>query len=149
MLITVFYSSFFNGNLFYIVMGVILILVAAWLLYTKFYRYTLLKNACTVPVDARLFRVDSKFGGKGGRRWNITYEFFYRERRYIVSNDYWEQMRYNRPIEGNIQTIMINPDNPNDYYDALLAHARRNGIFCGIMLIGTGIFIMLMPLFIR
>jgi hypothetical protein len=93
--------------------------------------------------------VDSKFGGKGGRYWNVTYEFFYNERRYIANNDYWEQARYHRPIEGNVVTIMINPYNPNEYYDAILNHARGIGIFSGVLIAGCAIMLMLMPLFVK
>lgn len=142
-------SGFFGSNMFYIVMGVALLALAAWLIYSKFYRYSLLKKSCTVPVEARIFSVDSKFGGKGGRYWNVTYEFFYNERRYIANNDYWEQARYHRPIEGNVVTIMINPYNPNEYYDAILNHARGIGIFSGVLIAGCAIMLMLMPLFVK
>ncbi|MBR4777225.1 MAG: hypothetical protein IK007_06395 [Lachnospiraceae bacterium] len=143
------YGSIQNGYLFYIVMGAFCLVTAAWLLFKKFYRYTLIKKACTVPVDARLFCVDSKFGGKGGRFWNITYEYYFNEQRYLVNNDIWEQKRLNRPIEGNVETILINPYEPREYYDSLMDTARKNGIFMGILIAGLGIFIMLMPLFIK
>ena len=142
-------GSFLSSNLFYIVMGLGLLALAAWLLYSKFYRYTLIKKSCTVPIDARVFRVDSKFGGKGGRFWNITYEFFYNEKRYIANNDYWEKTRWHHPKEGSVVSIMINPYNPSEYYDDLLNLARRNGIILGVLISGLGIFMMLMPLFVR
>ena len=67
-------SSIFGGNAFYIVMGLVMLGLAGWLFYRKVYRYGLLKKACTVPVEARVYSVDSKFGGKGGRYYNVTYE---------------------------------------------------------------------------
>ncbi|MBO4781819.1 MAG: hypothetical protein J5522_05435 [Lachnospiraceae bacterium] len=142
-------GGFLKGNMFYIVLGLICLATAAWLLYKKFYRYTLIKKACTVPVDARLFCVDSKFGGRGGRFWNITYEFYYNEQRYLVNNDIWEQKMRHRPIEGNVETILLNPYDPHMYYDSLMDTARKNGIFMGILIAGMGIFIMLMPLFVK
>lgn len=142
-------GGFFSSNLFYIIMGISLLAVAAWLIYTKFYRYSILKRNCTVPMEARVFSVDWKHGGKGGRFWNVTYEFFYNERRYIAGSDFWEQTRRHRPVEGVIESIMINPFNPTEFYDAILNQARLRGIYCGVMLAGLGIFIMVMPLFVK
>ena len=74
---------------------------------------------------------------------------YFNEQRYLVNNDIWEQKRLNRPIEGNVETILINPYEPREYYDSLMDTARKNGIFMGILIAGLGIFIMLMPLFIK
>ena len=54
-----------------------------------------------------------------------------------------------RPIEGNVETILLNPYDPHMYYDSLMDTARKNGIFMGILIAGMGIFIMLMPLFVK
>lgn len=133
-------SSIFGGNAFYIVMGLVMLGLACWLFYRKVYRYGLLKKACTVPVEARVYSVDSKFGGKGGRYYNVTYEYYFNEKRYINNRDIWEQTRWHRPEEGSIVTIMINPYFPEDYYDALLHNARKNGIIIGIIsIISAGV----------
>ena len=142
------HTTFFGNWGFYILMSAVLFATAAWLLYTKAYRYTKLKNSCIIPVDARLFAVDSKFGGRGGRLWNVTYEFYYNERRFLVNNDIWEQTRLNRPVEGTVETIFINPINPNELYDRLADHGRKTGLFCGILMAGIGVFILFIPLFV-
>ena len=138
-------SGFFGGNAFYIVMGLVMLGLAGWLFYKKVYRYGLLKKACTIPVDARVYSVDSKFGGKGGRFYNVTYEYYFNEKRYINNRDIWEKSRWHCPQEGSIVTIMINPYFPEDYYDALLQNARKNGIFAGIMSVICSIMIFAIP----
>lgn len=142
-------GSFFGGTGFYIAMAALLILVGIWQLYNKTYKYTKIKQVCTIPVDARIMQVDSKFGGRGGRFWNITYEFFFNERRYIVNNDIWEQTRMNRPIEGNVETIMINPYNPHELYDRLMDHGRKIGILTGVLMTIAAITIIAVPLINR
>lgn len=142
-------NSFLGGNLFYIVMGLIMVGLSVWLFYRKVYRYGLLKKACTVPVEARVYAVESKFGGKGGRYYNITYEYYYNEKHYINNRDIWEQSRWHRPIEGNIETIMINPYYPEDYYDTLLHNARKNGIVIGILSAICSIMIFAIPFFVK
>ena len=140
-------SSLLGGNAFYIVMGIVMLGLAGWLFYTKVYRYGLLKKACTVPVEARVYAVDSKFGGKGGRFYNVTYEYYYNEKRYINNRDIWEKSRWHCPQEGSIVTIMINPYFPEDYYDTLLHNARKNGIFIGIISVISAGVIFAIPFF--
>ena len=142
-------NSFLGGNLFYIVMGLVMLGLSVWLFYRKVYRYGLLKKACTVPVEARIYAVESKFGGKGGRFYNITYEYYYNEKHYINNRDIWEQSRWHRPNEGSIETIMINPYYPEDYYDTLLHNARKNGIVIGIISAICAVIIFSMPFFVR
>ena len=132
---------------FYLPMAILCFVVAAWMLYTKAYRYSLLKKACTYPVEARMNSVDYKHGGKGGRFWNITYEFFYNERRYFVNNDFWERIgRRYKPHEGDIVGIFINPLNPNEIYDIVVKEGRFTGFFAGILFVGLGIFCLIAPL---
>ena len=57
-------SGVFGTNMFYIIMGFVMLGLAVWLFYKKVYRYGLLKKACTIPVEARIYAVDSKFGGR-------------------------------------------------------------------------------------
>ena len=138
-------KSFFGSIWFYVVMSLLLIGTGGWLLYTKAYRYTKLKKSCTVPVDARLLQVDSRFGGRGGKYWNVTYEFFYNETRFVVNNDIWEQTRWQRPVEGNVETIMINPYNPREIYDRIANAGRKTGIVAGSLLLFLSVFIMVIP----
>lgn len=142
------FNGFFSGNGFYVGMSVLCLLVAAWLLYTKAYKYSLLKKVCNYPVQARMFSVDYKHGGKGGRFWNITYEFFYNEKRYLVNNDIWERIgHYYVPKEGDEVGILINPMNPNEIYDLVVKGGRNTGIFAGILFVCLGLFIFFMPYF--
>lgn len=132
---------------FYLPMAILCFVMAAWMLYSKAYKYTLLKKACTYPVEARIFATDYKHGGRGGRFWNVTYEFFYNERRYIASNDIWEQTgRIHKPHEGDVVSIFINPLNPNEYYDFVANSGRTRGLIIGPLFIALGIFMLLMPM---
>ena len=139
-------SSFWSEYKFYLPMAILCFVVAAWMLYTKAYRYSLLKKACTHPVEARMYSVDSKHGGRGGRFWNITYEFFYNERRYFVNNDFWERIgtRYS-PQEGDVVGIYINPLNPNEIYDIVVKKGRFIGFFAGLFFVAVGVFCLLIP----
>ena len=96
-------------------------------------------------MEARIYAVDSKFGGKGGRFYNVTYEYYFNERRYINNRDIWEQTRWHRPQEGEIVTILINPNFPEDYYDFILNNARKNGILIGIISAICSVMIFAMP----
>ena len=138
-------SGVFGTNMYYIIMGSVMLGLAVWLFYKKVYRYGLLKKACTIPVEARIYAVDSKFGGKGGRFYNVTYEYYFNERRYINNRDIWEQTRWHRPQEGEIVTILINPNFPEDYYDFILNNARKNGILIGIISAICSVMIFAMP----
>jgi len=138
-----------NSNMFYLIFGIILLVFAAWLFYTKIYRYGLLKKACTIPVQARVFAVDSKFGGRGGRLYNYTYEYFFNEKRYLINRDIWERSRLYRPQEGEIVIININPGLPEEYYDGLLDHARKNGIFLVSVIAICAVMLFVMPFFVK
>ena len=144
-------NSFFTGNGFYIVMGLVCIIMGGWLLYTKAYKYSLIKKNCTVPVEARIYEIDSKYGGKGGRRYNFSYEFFFNEQRFVASNDIYEKigMYWRRPHEGDVVTIFINPSDPHECYDIVLKGGRNTGIVAGILITAIGIFMQFMPLLIK
>ena len=141
-------SNFFGSNAFYFVMGLICIVMGAWLLYTKAYKYSLIKKVCTVPVEARIYEIDWKYGGKGGRRYNFSYEYFYNEQRYISSNDIYEKIRvyWQRPQVGDVVTIFINPQNPREFYDIVVKGGRNLGIISGTMMTALGIFLPFMSI---
>lgn len=139
-------SRYSGNNMFYVLMSVLCFVMAAWLLYTKAYKYSMLKKVCTQPVEARMFSVDYKHGGRGGRFWNITYEFFFNERRYLVNNDIWERIgRGYAPREGDVVGIYINPLNPDEIYDVVAKGGRRTGLFAGPCFVFLGILILLIP----
>ena len=142
------YVGLFTGYKFFIPMSLFCLGMAGWLLYTKAYRYSRLKKVCTYPVEARMFTVDYKHGGRGGRFWNITYEFYFSERRYLVNNDFWEQIgSWNKPQEGDVVTIYVNPVNPEEIYDIVAKKGRSTGIIMGSFFVVLAVFMLFLPLF--
>ena len=134
-----------RNTIMFTILAIITVIVGLWLFYSKAYKYTLLKKRCTYRVQARVFSLDSKFGGKGGRFYNATYEFFFNERRYVISNDIWEKIGslFRPAAEGSVVDIFINPENPHEIYDYIVDRGRRTGIIGGILmfLVATVIFI--------
>ena len=141
-------SGFLGSSGFYIVMSLTLLVLGGWLLYTKAYKYSLLKKRCTIPVEARILDVDYKSGGRGGRRWNATYEFFFNEQRFVSNNEAYEQVGVSsrRPKEGDVLSIMINPLDPHEIYDYIANHGRTTGFVSGILIAVIGIILPFIPM---
>ena len=52
----------------------------------------------------------------------------------------------NKPHEGDVVSIFINPMNPTEFYDFVANSGRKRGLILGPFFIALGILMLLMPL---
>ncbi|MBQ4271139.1 MAG: DUF3592 domain-containing protein [Clostridiales bacterium] len=124
--------------------GVVMIVVALFLIIYPIASVAFVKNRYKESVEATVVRVDSHYSrsrkGHHSRTYRPVYEFTYSGRTYTVMNDLYSSGSY--PMVGDVRELLIDENDPERFYDIKqMKKGIAAPVVIAVLLIAIGVYL--------